>query len=214
MALSGHDAIDELWKLIKGGFARRLGVVTASTTVDVQVKSHGGTVLDSQAIPSASATSAGVLCAADKAKLDGIEAGATVDGKTYTLTKTGSNIVLTDSAGNAWSVPDSDTTDLNTLGVYSKAQVDSAIAAAVVGVATYQSVAHAESDISGTAYKRGQYWVVGTSGTYFGEACEPGDMIFARNNKGATASSADFDIVQTNITEMTRDEVDAICTFG
>lgn len=213
MALSGHDAIDELWKLIKGGFARKLGVIPASTTVDVQIKTHSGTTLDSQAIPSASTTAAGVLSAADKAKLDGIEPGATVNGRTYTLTKTGSNIVLTDSAGNTWTVSDSDTTDLDTLGVYSKAQVDSAIAAAVVGMATYQSVANAESDISSTAYKRGQYWVVGTSGTYFGETCEPGDMIFARADKGAAASSADFDIVQANIVEMTRDEVDAICTF-
>lgn len=90
--------------------------------------------------------------------------------------------------------------------------VESKITAAKVGAATFQGVANSESDISGTSYATGYYWVVNTAGTYFGEVCEAGDMIFAISDKGDSASDDDFAIVQNNIVEMTTSEVDAAFT--
>ena len=49
------------------------------------------------------------------------------------------------------------------------------------------------------------------AGTYVGETCEVGDMIFAIADKGASYSADDFSVVQNNIVEMTAAEVDAIC---
>lgn len=91
--------------------------------------------------------------------------------------------------------------------------VNNAIAAAQVGAAMYQGAANAEADISGTDYKAGWYWVVQTAGTYVGETCEAGDMIFANADKDGAFSAEHFDVVQNNIVEMTAAEVEAICTL-
>ena len=95
----------------------------------------------------------------------------------------------------------------------SMAEVNNAIAAAHVGAATYQGTATSETDISESDYKAGWYWVVKTAGSYCGETCEAGDMIFANTNKGDAYSADHFDVVQNNIVEMTAAEVEAICTL-
>lgn len=95
----------------------------------------------------------------------------------------------------------------------SMAEVNNAIAAAHVGAATYQGTATSEADISGSDYKAGWYWVVKTAGSYCGETCEAGDMIFANTDKGGAYSADHFDVVQNNIVEMTAAEVEAICTL-
>lgn len=92
-------------------------------------------------------------------------------------------------------------------------QMNNAIAAAHVGAATYQGAASSEADISGSDYKAGWYWVVKTAGSYCGETCEAGDMIFANTDKGGAFSADHFDVVQNNIVEMTAAEVEAICTL-
>lgn len=92
-------------------------------------------------------------------------------------------------------------------------EVNNAIAAAHVGAATYQGTATSETDISGSDYKAGWYWVVKTAGSYCGETCEAGDMIFANTDKGGAYSADHFDVVQNNIVEMTAAEVEAICTL-
>ena len=96
------------------------------------------------------------------------------------------------------------------VGAMSKADVDSAIAAAQAGAAVYQGAAAKESDIGGTAYKQGWYWVVSAAGTYCGEVCEPGDMVFCNKDKGGAFSASDFDVVQANIQELTASEVEAL----
>lgn len=88
-----------------------------------------------------------------------------------------------------------------------------AINAAQVGAAMYKGVVSAESDISESEYKAGWYWVVQTAGTYCGELCETGDMVFANSDKGGAFSADHFDVVQNNIVEMTAAEVEAICTL-
>lgn len=95
----------------------------------------------------------------------------------------------------------------------SMAEVNNAIAAAHVGAATYQGTATSETDISESDYKAGWYWVVKTAGSYCGETCEAGDMIFANTDKGDAYSADHFDVVQNNIVEMTAAEVEAICTL-
>lgn len=95
----------------------------------------------------------------------------------------------------------------------SMAEVNNAIAAAHVGAAMYKGAASSEADISESDYKAGWYWVVKTAGSYCGENCESGDMIFANTDKGDAFSADHFDVVQNNIVEMTAAEVEAICTL-
>jgi hypothetical protein len=77
--------------------------------------------------------------------------------------------------------------------------VDNAISSAMTSVAQFKGVVNAYSAITGTAYKTGWYWIVGTAGTYAGEKCEVGDQIWTKADKGSTAANTDFNVVQTNI---------------
>ena len=96
------------------------------------------------------------------------------------------------------------------VGAATKTDVANAVAAAQVGAAVYKGAAVKEADISGTSYKVGWYWVVSAAGTFCGEACEPGDMVFCSKDKGSAFSASDFDVVQANIQEMTAAEVEAL----
>lgn len=82
-------------------------------------------------------------------------------------------------------------------------QMNDAIATATTGAAKFQGTVSANSTITGSSYKKGWYWVVKTAGSYIGQTCEPGDMIFAVNDKASSYSAADFSIVQNNITTIT-----------
>lgn len=99
-------------------------------------------------------------------------------------------------------VPINDVTDTYSASSHSAMSgvaVANAIASAMVGAAAFQGVVNANSTISGAAYKKGMYWVVGTAGTYVGVTCEVGDFIFAIADKGASYSANDFSVVQANI---------------
>ena len=85
--------------------------------------------------------------------------------------------------------------------------VANAIAAAQVGAASFQGTA--PTTFAPTNYKKGYYWVVATAGTYAGETCEPGDMIFCVADYNSAYSASDFSVVQNNIIEMTAADVDA-----
>jgi hypothetical protein len=52
---------------------------------------------------------------------------------------------------------------------------------------------------------------ISTAGTYVGQTCEVGDMIYAIKAKGSAYAASDFSVVQNNLVEMTAAEVDAIC---
>lgn len=89
--------------------------------------------------------------------------------------------------------------------------ISNAIATAQVGAAMFKGTANANTAISNTAYKKGMYWVVATAGTYVGQTCEVGDMIFCIKDKGSAYAASDFSVIQNNIVEMTTAEIDAIC---
>lgn len=84
------------------------------------------------------------------------------------------------------------------------------ITTAITGAASFQGTA--PTTFAPTNYKKGWYWVVGTAGTYVGEVCEAGDMIFAVNDYSSAYSASDFSVIQTNldITSITNAEIDVI----
>ena len=91
------------------------------------------------------------------------------------------------------------------------AAVATFVASQMTGATAFQGTVDDNTDISSSDYISGWYWVVALAGTYVGETCEVGDMIFAIADKGASYSADDFSVVQNNVVEMTAAEVDAIC---
>lgn len=84
------------------------------------------------------------------------------------------------------------------------------VATAITGAAAFQGTA--PNPFAPTDYKKGWYWIVGTAGTYVGEACEVGDMIFALSDYVSAYSANDFAVIQTNldIASITNAEIDII----
>lgn len=93
-----------------------------------------------------------------------------------------------------------------------KKYVDDAIATSESGAAKFQGDLNAQSTLTNANYKKGWYWVVGTVGTYAGQVCEVGDMVYAIEDKGASYSASDFTVIQTNldIASITNAEIDTI----
>lgn len=87
--------------------------------------------------------------------------------------------------------------------------VNTAIRTAVIGAVAYQGIA--PTSFAPTNYTAGWYWIVGTAGTYCGQVCEAGDMIFCKTSASAYSAS-NFDVVQTNldITSITNADIDTI----
>lgn len=100
--------------------------------------------------------------------------------------------------------------DGNVIQLAGKEYVDSEIASSITGASKFQGTVSAQSTITNSSYKRGWYWVVATAGTYVGEVCEVGDMIFAINDKASSYSASDFSVVQNNIETITNGEIDTI----
>lgn len=88
--------------------------------------------------------------------------------------------------------------------------ISNAIDSALSGSAMYKGSVDAGTDISNlTNYKQGWYWVVATAGTYCGQSCEVGDMIFCNTDYSSAYSASHFDVIQSNITAMTSSEIQA-----
>lgn len=102
------------------------------------------------------------------------------------------------------------TAGTNSTQIATTAFVTSAVQTAITGAAAFQGTA--PTSFAPTNYKKGYYWVVGTAGTYAGQVCEPGDMIFAVKDYGSAYAAADFNVIQTNldITSITNSEIDTI----
>lgn len=161
-------------------------------------------------------------------KLSGIEEGANKTVVDSELSDTSENPVQNKVVAKAIDELDGDVSDLgdrttkaesliadHSLLIATKASVeyvDTKIAAAQVGAAVYQGAAATNDTISGSDYKKGWYWVVSAAGTFAGQACEAGDMVFANSDKGSAYSASHFDVVQANIQAMTAAEVEAICS--
>lgn len=91
------------------------------------------------------------------------------------------------------------TAGTNTTQIATTAFVTAAVNAAQTGAAMFQGTVANESTITGSAYKKGWYWVVSSAGTYVGQTCEVGDMIYAIADKASSYSASDFSVVQTNV---------------
>lgn len=87
----------------------------------------------------------------------------------------------------------------------------SEIAEAQAGTAIFQGAVNSGTDISDlTSYKKGWYWTVATAGTFAGEVCEAGDMIFCVSDYISAYSPNDFSIVQKNIDSLPTPVIEAI----
>ena len=177
------------------------GTKTTFTVDQANAKTVGKAMSDDQL----AAANSGVTAAKVKT-YDGY--ASQIAGKQATLTTAQLNAV---NSG----VTSADATKLHATGnnaLQTGADVDNKIATAQVGAAMFQGTIEKQADIA-NGYKKGYYWVVATAGTYVGQACEVGDMVFAV--KDATSSTAltngDFSVVQSNIVAMTTAEVDAVC---
>lgn len=161
----------------------------------------------------------GLMSASDKIKLDNIS------GSVLNLTA-GSNITITPNTGSG-SITIAATNTTYSAGTASILNtgtdtsnrvwqakiladyVNGQIATAITGAVAYQGIA--PTTFAPTNYQAGWYWIIGTAGTYVGQVCEAGDMIFCKAG-GASYSASDFDVVQTNldITAITNAEIDVI----
>lgn len=161
-------------------------------------------------LDTASSSFAGLMSYSDKSKLDGIASGAEVNVNADWNSSSGDSQILnkptlgTASAKNTVSSISADSNDVPTVTA-----VKNYVATAVTGSAAFQGTA--PTTFAPTNYKASYYWVVGTAGTYVGQVCEAGDMIFATAD-GTTYSASDFDVIQTNldITSITNTEIDTI----
>lgn len=83
----------------------------------------------------------------------------------------------------------------------------------IAGALVYKGTVSSGSSLLNTALTKGWYYIVDTSGSYAGEACEPGDMIIV-NTSGtyttASALAAAVDVIQTNIDTISNSEIDTI----
>lgn len=104
------------------------------------------------------------------------------------------------------------TAGTNTTQLATTAFVTDAIATAITGGAAFQGTVSSQTTITNSNYKKGWYWVVETAGTYVGETCEVGDMIYAIKDKASAYAASDFSVVQANldIAAITNAEIDTI----
>lgn len=84
------------------------------------------------------------------------------------------------------------------------------IAAAVAGVTVFKGELSSQATLEGADYEAGWYWLVTASGTYAGNHCEPGDMVYAVADKGTAYSDDDFAVVQANQEALTNEEIEAL----
>lgn len=245
-----QSGVTALWNKAKATFGASLSV--SGTTVTLRNGAATPAALSQATIPAATADSAGAMSAADKAKLDGIESGATANEGTITSVKVGSAAAVTSGAvtipsasASAEGVVKLGTTSstaaagdhshssyapkaspaltgtptaptaaagTSTDQVATCAFVQSAVEAAATGAVAFRGVLSEPSGLSGLEdYRAGWYWVVGAAGTYAGDVCEAGDMVFCTKDGGSAFSDGDFDAVQANIQAMTAAEVEAVC---
>lgn len=94
----------------------------------------------------------------------------------------------------------------DTTQIATTAFVKTAVENAMAGGAVFKGTA--PTNFAPTNYTAGWYWIVGTAGTYAGETCEAGDMIFCTTS-AATYAAANFDVIQTNLTTLTTSDIDA-----
>lgn len=199
------------------GFGSTFTISQISQSTAGQVSGTDRTVKIPDTVASSSAN--GLMSSADKDKLDGIS-GQTLDlvaGNNITITPNTTSGTLTITATDT-TYSSGTSTELSNGTVTSTRvwtpkilhdYVAGEIQTAITGAVAYQGVA--PTNFAPTNYQAGWYWIVGTAGTYCGQVCEAGDMIFCKT-AGTAYSASNFDVVQTNldITAITNAEIDTI----
>lgn len=145
-----------------------------------------------------------------KDKLDGIAAGAEVNvNADWNATSGDAQILNKPTLGAAAAKGVVTTISADSANLPTATAVKNYVATAITGATAFQGTA--PTNFAPTNYKAGYYWVVGTAGTYAGQTCEAGDMIFATAD-GTTYSADNFDVIQTNldIASITNSEIDTI----
>lgn len=199
------------------GFGSTFTISQISQSTTGQVSGTDRTVKIPDTVASSSAN--GLMSSTDKDKLDGIS-GQTLDlvpGNNITITPNTTSgsltITATDTTYSSGTSTELSNGTVTVTRVWTPKilhdYIANAIETAVTGSAAFQGTA--PTTFAPTTYKAGYYWVVGTAGTYVGQTCEAGDMIFAIAD-GTSYSASNFDVVQTNldITSITNSEIDTI----
>lgn len=153
-----------------------------------------------------------LLCSSQRSVTGTVTGTAWRDTKVYVNPSTGTMTATSFAATSGMTAPTA-TPGTSDTSVATTAFVANAIATAQTGAATFKGTVNANTDISNlTDYKNGWYWVVATAGTYIGQTCEVGDMIFCVSDRDGAYSASDFNVLQTNlsIVPITNAEIDTI----
>lgn len=196
-------------KVITNGLLQAVTVDRDATKVDLNGYTPKNDFLTTDSILAASTELAGVMTAADKTKLDGIATGAEVNVNADWSASSGDAQILnkpTLGAAAAKGVVTSISSDSANLPTVTA--VKNYVSSAVTGATAFQGTA--PTSFAPTNYKAGYYWVVQTAGTYVGETCEVGDMIFAVADYSSAYSASDFEVIQNNLITITNAEIDTI----
>lgn len=199
------------------GFGSTFTISQISQSTTGQVSGTDRTVKIPDTVASSSAN--GLMSSTDKDKLDGISGQTldlvagnnitiTPDTTAGTLTITATNTTYSSGTSSELSNGTVTTTRVWTPKILHD-YVAGEIQTAITGAVAYQGIA--PTTFAPTNYQAGWYWIVGTAGTYCGQVCEAGDMIFCKT-AGTAYSASNFDVVQTNldITAITNAEIDTI----
>lgn len=100
----------------------------------------------------------------------------------------------------------------NNTQIATTAFVNDSIAAAQTGKAAFQGAVDENATIQNSSYVKGYHWIVQTAGTYVGQTCEVGDMIYCIADKNGSYSASDFTVIQNNldISIITNSQIDLL----
>ena len=88
--------------------------------------------------------------------------------------------------------------------------VQDAINAAMTSSSSFQGTTKDYTTIANTDYKKGWYWVANAAFTLGSESIEVGDMIFCISTKESASATADFSVVQANLTSIPTTYINAL----
>ena len=200
VASNVQDALDELQTEIDAiPTGTDLTKTVAATTITVESSTGNDTVL-----PAATTTLSGVMTAADKTKLDAIEAGADVTDSTNVDAAGAVMNTDTTTAAMQFVIDEDDMASDSATKVPTQQSVKAYVDGAITGGLTFKGEYNASTnspDIeSGTGIIQGDTYVVSVDGDFFTEGVQAGDMIIAESNGASTL--ADFTIVNKNIPDI------------
>lgn len=92
--------------------------------------------------------------------------------------------------------------------------IDVLLGTAQIGAAKFQGELDSQATLEAADYEAGWFWVVTNAGTYAGNACEQGDMVYAVADRGDAYAASDFVVAQANLgpnTNLSNIDIDQIC---